>query len=142
MPKLDARPYALHLFPEELRPLLDPDLKSKGAQTNGATKPGKQRKLFEISKNSMMTKLERIHAVEQERLEGQAEGDEEKEPEEEDEEVEEKEEEESPADDDHLSRVSTDSEDEDDDYNAEKYFDGGDDDDYGGDEGHDDNYLD
>lgn len=140
MPKLDARPYVLHLFPENLRPLLDPTLKSGGAQTNGAANAGKPRKLFDVTKNTMKTKLERIEAEEQERL--RRGGDEDEDLDEGDDEGKEnEEEEEGNPDDDDLSRVSSDSEDEDDDYNAEKYFDGGDDDDYGGDEGHDENYY-
>ncbi|KAF2198234.1 hypothetical protein GQ43DRAFT_443538 [Delitschia confertaspora ATCC 74209] len=138
MPKLDARPYVPSLFPEELRSLIDPEHNSDGKPDG--THPVKRRRLFELSKSSMMTKLQRIEAEEVERKEGNE--DEEEADEEEEDDGFEKEGEKDNPDDDRLSVMSSDSEEEDDDYNAEQYFDNGEDDDFGGDDGgHEDNYY-
>ncbi|KAF1836958.1 hypothetical protein BDW02DRAFT_566549, partial [Decorospora gaudefroyi] len=123
LPKLDARPYVVDLFPAELRPVLD------GTRADGHN--AKKRRTLGVTKVNAVSQIERLIKSEQERT-NEAEARAEEEADEDAEEEEEDPDEEKPdaaEEEDNWSAASTDSEESDDDYNAEQYFDNGEDDD-------------
>ncbi|KNG49448.1 dna-directed rna polymerase subunit [Stemphylium lycopersici] len=122
LPKLDARPYVVDLFPAELRPTLD------GTRADGNT--AKKRRTLGVTKVNAVSQIERLIKSEQERT-NEAEARAEEEGDDEAEEDEEEPDEDKPDavdEEDNWSAASTDSEESDDDYNAEQYFDNGEDD--------------
>ncbi|EUC32666.1 hypothetical protein COCVIDRAFT_39153 [Bipolaris victoriae FI3] len=125
LPKLDARPYVVDLFPAELRPTLDVD----GTRTDGTAT--KKRRTLGVTKVNAESQIERLIRSEQLRT-NEAEARAEEEGDEDADEDEEDADEDKPDavdEEDNWSAASTDSEESDDDYNAEQYFDNGEDDD-------------
>jgi len=124
LPKLDARPYVTHLFPSELRPILD--------STRGGDNPAsKKRRTLGVAKITAVSQIDRLISSEQNRSnEAGARGADDDPDDEENEEEEEVDEDKPDAvdEEDNWSAASTDSEESDDDYNAEQYFDNGEDD--------------
>ncbi|KAI4927893.1 hypothetical protein J4E85_006406 [Alternaria conjuncta] len=124
LPKLDARPYVIDLFPTELRTTLTGTTTS----TSNTKKPA--RRTLAVTKVSSVSQIERLIKSEQERTneaEARAEEDDD-EAEAEDDEIDE-EKPDAVDEEDNWSAASTDSEESDDDYNAEQYFDNGEDED-------------
>jgi DNA-directed RNA polymerase III subunit RPC7 len=135
IPRLDTRPYVVHLFPEELRSIL--------SHTADGGRESKRQKLLQVSKVTAVSRIDRILEAEEARAKEErerADAEEEVEQEVDDEEAEEDYDEKPDAidEEDNWSAPSTDSEESDDDYNAEQYFDGGEDD-YGDEGGGDEN---
>jgi DNA-directed RNA polymerase III subunit RPC7 len=128
LPKLDARPYVVDLFPSELRPTLS----STRPTTNGSTAPKKRRTLG-VTKVNGLSQIERLIKSEQERTnEAEARAEEEEADDDEDDDGNDLDDQDKPDavdEEDNWSAASTDSEESDDDYNAEQYFDNGEDED-------------
>ncbi|KAI4664605.1 uncharacterized protein J4E79_002902 [Alternaria viburni] len=125
LPKLDARPYVVDLFPTELRTTLTG---TTSTTSSNAKKPA--RRTLAVTKVSSVSQIERLIKSEQERTneaEARAEEDDD-DAEAEDDEIDE-EKPDAVDEEDNWSAASTDSEESDDDYNAEQYFDNGEDED-------------
>lgn len=123
LPKLDARPYVIDLFPVELRPVLGGPVGDGGLS--------KKRRTLGVSKVNAVSQIDRLIQSEQNRT-NEAEARAEEEGDEDANEDEEEADDDKPDavdEEDNWSAASTDSEESDDDYNAEQYFDNGDDDD-------------